>query len=327
MALALEILLHEPNSSLAADVYRNLVGTPVPTSLDPLLDEIDRALVADPEQLMFLMENGSLILVDRCLEVYLDMTQQSRETSQVLRGLATRRGLPPVSLDQDEFTALLEKSRSLGLIGPALHQVDWGHLRRPFPVCQRFGFSRGTPIDRYYLDRFLDEVREEVRGDVVEIGGKSSNREVYGFGGVASYRGFDVRPRRGVELVGRAEDLMALPELSFDTIVAFNVLEHCAAPWVVVENMRRWLRTGGKVLCMVPNIQRVHRMPDDYWRPLPAAFEQMFADWSRRKLRVYGNFIATIAALAGIASEELEPAELDAEHPDYPVSTCIVATK
>jgi hypothetical protein len=34
------------------------------------------------------------------------------------------------------------------------------------PISRAFGYDRGTPIDRYYLDRFLDEHNGDIRGRV-----------------------------------------------------------------------------------------------------------------------------------------------------------------
>jgi hypothetical protein len=34
-----------------------------------------------------------------------------------------------------------------------------------------------------------------------------------------------------------------------------------------------------------------------------------------------------VASFLGIAAEEVSPQELDAWHPEYPVATCLVATK
>ncbi len=45
----------------------------------------------------------------------------------------------------------------------------WGNLRRLAPFSTRYGFDRGTPVDRYYLDRFLDGHRSLITGQVLEI--------------------------------------------------------------------------------------------------------------------------------------------------------------
>ena len=33
-----------------------------------------------------------------------------------------------------------------------------GRVRSADPLCKGFGYSRGTPIDRYYIERFLAEL-------------------------------------------------------------------------------------------------------------------------------------------------------------------------
>ncbi len=33
-----------------------------------------------------------------------------------------------------------------------------------------FGFDRGTPIDRYYIEQFLTRHRADIRGRVLEVG-------------------------------------------------------------------------------------------------------------------------------------------------------------
>jgi len=256
-----------------------------------------------------------------------DATNHSIESRQVLRALADNCGLSVAPLDVQSAIAVIERLAALGQIAPPKGGVNWGHFKRRLPICPAFGFSRGTPIDRYYLGRFIEAVRPEVQGDVVEVGGTSSNLQMYDFNNARTYRGFDLFARAGVELVGDAHDAAAVPECSLDTIIAFNVLEHCAEPWEVVNSFHRWLRPGGKALCMVPSIQRVHRFPKDYWRPLPSGLEQLFETWSDRKLYIYGNFASTLGAISGLCAEELDKTEIDFAHPDYPVASCMIATK
>ena len=210
---------------------------------------------------------------------------------------------------------------------PVVGEINWGDLRRANPFCPRFGYSRGSPIDRYYLNLFVAEIRDQVRGDVVEVGGNNCNKNEYGFSRASRYRGLDVVASPGVDLVGDAAQPQCLPPSSLDGLVIFNVLEHTPRPWEIVANMRLWLREGGVACCMVPNAQRLHKAPEDYWRPLPAALMEMFTGWSERRLYQYGNPVSTVASLMGIAAEELKEAELLDYHPDYPVVSCIFAKK
>lgn len=45
-----------------------------------------------------------------------------------------------------------------------LEMPRWGNLRRLRPFSEQFGAERGTPIDRYYLHRFLDQHRHLITG-------------------------------------------------------------------------------------------------------------------------------------------------------------------
>src|SRR5215210_840 len=43
-------------------------------------------------------------------------------------------------------------------------------LRLPTePISRSFGSDRGTPIDRYYIERFLEQNRSYVRGTCMEV--------------------------------------------------------------------------------------------------------------------------------------------------------------
>ena len=44
-----------------------------------------------------------------------------------------------------------------------------GSLRRGQPVSNNWGFDRGRPVDRYYIESFLESHRSDIRGRVLEI--------------------------------------------------------------------------------------------------------------------------------------------------------------
>src|SRR5882757_9483668 len=56
---------------------------------------------------------------------------------------------------------------------PPLGTVKLGDFVRTSPVGRSFGFDRGTPIDRYYIENFLDKNAGDIRGRVLEIGDNS----------------------------------------------------------------------------------------------------------------------------------------------------------
>src|SRR5439155_7442216 len=48
-------------------------------------------------------------------------------------------------------------------------RVDWGDLRGTAPLSPRWGRDRGTPLDRYYIERFLASHQNDIRGRVLEV--------------------------------------------------------------------------------------------------------------------------------------------------------------
>src|SRR3954468_17646603 len=65
-------------------------------------------------------------------------------------------------------------------------RVRWGTFRRGRPFSDCYGWDRGLPVDRFYIERFLATVRDDIHGDVLEV------------------RDADYTRRFGGERVGRA---------------------------------------------------------------------------------------------------------------------------
>jgi SAM-dependent methyltransferase len=229
--------------------------------------------------------------------------------------------------DFQQFRSAVDRFSWLGFIRAEPGGVDFGSMRRLAASCPDFGWSRGTPVDRYYLDHFISAVRHDVNGDVLEVGGLKTNRETYGFVKAESYLAIDLKLYRHVDRVADVNVPTSFQENSFDSIVAFNVLEHCEFPHAVAENFWRWLKPGGKVFCMVPAVQRFHPAPQDFWRPMPDAMKTIFKRFTLDKFIVYGNALSAIASLTGISAEELTTEELMTPNAYFPVAICLVGIK
>ena len=44
-----------------------------------------------------------------------------------------------------------------------LNYPRWGNLRRREPFSSYYGFDRGTPVDRFYIERFLSDRAQDIR--------------------------------------------------------------------------------------------------------------------------------------------------------------------
>lgn len=212
-----------------------------------------------------------------------------------------------------------------------LRRVRWGSLRRTDPVSHRWGYDRGNPVDRHYIEAFLAEHTADVRGDVLEVKDSTyTNR--YG-AGVTTAHVVDIDPsNQDATIVADLSVVGSLPSAAFDCAVVTQTLMVVPDARAALENLWQSLRPGGTLLVTAAFICRVD--PDepqiDRWRFSPAGLRTLLdhacpdADVA---IRPFGNVTASIAFLHGLASEELRPADLDHVDPRFPVVTAAVVRR
>jgi SAM-dependent methyltransferase len=205
----------------------------------------------------------------------------------------------------------------------------WGNLRRTRPLSEHFGADRGTPIDRYYLDRFLTSHRERVTGRVLEIQGSSST-ERYGQS-VTAADTIDINPSfNPTFLCDLAEADRVVPADWYDCVLLPNTLHHLRDVPRSLVQMLRVLKPGGSLLATACGF--VPLIPDgpDYWRLSEQGWRELTAEplrGHRFELDAYGNCLAAVSALLGVTVEELTPAELDVRDARYPVLVTLFCTR
>ncbi len=213
-----------------------------------------------------------------------------------------------------------------------LRRPAWlGTIRRTTPLSDHWGFDRGTPVDRYYIERFLAENRERIRGRVLEVRDAAYTRR---FGsGVSSIDVLDIDASNPdatiVADLAAADDVEAA---TFDCFVLTQTLQYIFNFEDALGHVHRILRPGGTLLCTVPVVSRIGRqeIQSEFWRFTPAAcsalFERAFPA-GEVEVRGRGNPLACVAFLMGLASEELKSRELETDHPFFPLLVTVRATK
>lgn len=197
----------------------------------------------------------------------------------------------------------------------------WGNLRRVRPFSTYFGFDRGTPIDRYYLDRFLASHRDLIRGDVLEIQMKSyATRYGSDLGQVDSV---DVSPQfNATYTCDLAASGNVIPSASYDCFLLPNTLSYLRDLDGCLRHALRVVRPGGAVLATTAVLGQVDAGKGDVWRMSAdgwrIAVDRVWPDCDVA-ITSYGNCLAATAAVLGLAVEELTPAELDVCDPRFPV--------
>ena len=115
-----------------------------------------------------------------------------------------------------------------------------------------------TPKVREYV------ARQKLGGRTLDVGGLNVNGTVRDL--FADFRALDMRPGPGVDVVAPSQ-AMPFEDGTFDTVVCLEMLEHDAAPWLTVEEIRRVLKPGGTLVMTACGISHPkHAYPSDYWR-------------------------------------------------------------
>jgi SAM-dependent methyltransferase len=209
-----------------------------------------------------------------------------------------------------------------------------GDLRRLTPISTVFGYDRGRPIDRYYIERFLSAHALDIKGHVLEFGDDSYTRT---FGHTRVKRTDVLHAKEGNPQATVVADLASadhIPSNTFDCIICTQVLMYVYRIDMAIRTLHRILKPRGVLLATVAGISQIARCDmeqwGEYWRFTTMGAERLFGEvFPHESLTVvaYGNVLVASAFLHGFAAEELSPEELDYNDPDYEVSITIRAAK
>ena len=202
---------------------------------------------------------------------------------------------------------------------PETEQWDWGGLRRLQPVSRGFGYDRGLPVDRYYIERFLEKHRRDVAGRTLELGDDAYTRR---YGGDRTTRR-DVLHVHGrnpaATIVGDLADAPQIADGTFDCIVVTQTLHLIYDVDRAVATLHRIVRPGGVVLATFPGISQ---LSGDEWsrtwswglgsRLARRLFASRFGEHNVT-VEAHGNSLAAVAFLQGLATVELARAQLDVD--------------
>lgn len=212
-------------------------------------------------------------------------------------------------------------------------RVDFGDLGRTVPVSRHFGFERGTPIDRHYIEAFLGQNSCLIKGAALEVGDDTYLRR-FGGEGLSSVDILHVDPASpDATIIGDMSDPALLPEARFDCLVVTQTLHLIYDMKAALENLHRSLKPGGTLLLTTPGITAIARdrwKETWYWSITPAGAQRMFSDVFKNgsvAVDFYGNVFAAVAFLEGVATEETRADKLEVKDESYPVIVAIRATR
>lgn len=207
-------------------------------------------------------------------------------------------------------------------------------VRSLSPVSRVFGFDRGRPIDRHYIEKFLRGHAPLIKGAVLEVGGLDYTRmfapTALGGARILDFRGAP----DGITVVADLSDPEECPAAIADCFICTHTFNFIFDVDAAARSAWKLLKPGGTLLATVAAITQISRYDSerwgDYWRFTPDSVRRIFQPVFGDDLEIsgFGNLAAAVALLRGEAVEDLADASvLDGSDPDYPVVIGLLARK
>ena len=208
-----------------------------------------------------------------------------------------------------------------------------GDLRRVTPIDPNWGFERGTPIDRVYVEQFVSANAADIRGRVLEIAAPDyTTRFGRGVERVDILMATEVNPQ--ATIVGDLTDAPQIPSDAFDCAIVTQTLQFVYDIRAALATLHRTLAPGGVLLATVPGITKISPPEDEEygeWWHFTARSAQRLAEEAfgagNVEARSYGNVLSATGFLYGLAASDLKAEELAAHDRLYEVIVGVRAVK
>lgn len=153
---------------------------------------------------------------------------------------------------------------------------------------------------RHFVDNFFFSKSEFIKGKVIDIGGKKTNkRGLFDIDKVSSSVTYvNLEKKNSPDILADATSI-PLPNNSFETVIMGELLEHVPDPIAVLKEAHRLLKPNGIILITVPFMVGVHGDPYDFGRYTKTFWEKLAMDieFDVVEIEQHGNMFAVLALM------------------------------
>lgn len=210
---------------------------------------------------------------------------------------------------------------------------DWHNLRSTKPISKQFGFDRGMPIDRFFIEHFLAMHRDSIKGTIMEIADPTYSKQFAQEGSVFEVLYFANNNRKAT-IIGDLTIPATLPHNKVDCFICTQTLNFIYDFKAAIAGIHHVLKPNGVALVTVAGISQISRYDmsrwGDYWRFTELSMRKSFEDFfgaGNVNVDFFGNVLTSVAFLEGLAAEELTEDELLTKDEDYQMLITVVARK
>ncbi len=200
------------------------------------------------------------------------------------------------------------------------------------PISRRFGVEFGKPIDRWYIEQFLQSNKDKIHGSVAEF---ADDRYTKRFGE-------NIKHSYIMHVNGWGENVIkanlvtgeGITDGFLDCMICTQTIQCIFDIDEVVKNIVRSLKKGGYALITAHGITQIslydYRNWGEYWRFTPMALEKLFisnCDDAEVSIHAYGNVKTAIAMLYGLCAEDLSSEDFAYNDEQFPVIIAVTVKK
>lgn len=206
----------------------------------------------------------------------------------------------------------------------------WMATRSLKPISTKFGYDRGNPIDRFWIEDFLNKNKTLIFGHCLEVT-DSAYLTKFGEDKIGQIDVLDLnKTNKNATIYGDLRDLKDVINSNvYDCIILTHVLGLIDDIESAISEIHRILKPGGTVLvtssCISPTYDSTN-----YWRFTSQGATYLFSkffDKSDFEVSTYGNALTGQCFWLGISQEDLTKEELEYNDPQFPCVITIKATK
>ncbi len=137
-----------------------------------------------------------------------------------------------------------------------------------------------------------------VRGRVLDLGAGMAKYKPILIKNATDYIACDVKKNENIDMICDVTNLTFSPE-SFDTVISTQVFEHVDNPFIVVREIKKVLKIGGKVIITAPFMFPFHADPKDNFRFSREGLEEIFksAGFEIVDSGIYGGFFMVLSEM------------------------------
>lgn len=216
---------------------------------------------------------------------------------------------------------------------PPVGEVSFGDFGSTKPFSKEFGYDRGGPIDRYYIESFLTGQADSIKGRVLEIGDNEYTLQ-YGQTKVTQSDILHVDASNSkATFIADISDAPHLPNNAFDCLLLTQTLHLIYEVKNALRTCHRILKPGGSLLLTVPGITPIDHgewKETWYWAFTDKAMYKLLQETflgGQIEITTYGNVFAASKFLYGLGLPEVPKEKLDYHDPHYQVIVAVKATK